>query len=348
MKLTKSEIKPNKKRKTVIKEQKSLVSVIVASYNHAEYLSQRMNGLLAQSYKNMEIIVIDDKSSDNSLEVLSKYHSEPTVKIIAREQNSGWINVSNYGAEIASGEYIIFANCDDDCDPLMIERLVEGLEEKSSAGVAYCRSILIDPENNVLGDDFEGRETAFKQKCSSDTLISGKEMGKFLLDSCVIPNLSAVLIRKDCFSFVGGLTKNYLVCGDWEFFFKIAEQFDFFYIIEPLNKFRQHGTTIRSQTKGRIVLDEYFRLLSGEIKKIDLNFFEKVYYRVHLLKMWSLHFFRNPYFGIQNFFFHLVRLFRLDMVSVLLVPAGFIAGFSEVVKILWKKIKVRNKSNVNK
>ena len=95
-----------------------LVSIVVASYNHAEFLEQRMTSLINQTYQNIEILVIEDCSPDNSLEVLRKYESHPKVKLIVREKNGGWVAVSNQGIDLSSGEFVLFANCDDDCDQI--------------------------------------------------------------------------------------------------------------------------------------------------------------------------------------------------------------------------------------
>ena len=66
-----------------------LVTVVVASYNHARFLTRRMDSLLAQTYRQLEIIVIDDRSPDNSVEILRRYESDPRVNLIVREQNGG-------------------------------------------------------------------------------------------------------------------------------------------------------------------------------------------------------------------------------------------------------------------
>ena len=144
-----------------------LVSVIVASYNHSEYLIERMDSLINQTYKNVEILVIDDCSTDGSREVLRDYESHPKVKIIIREINGGWVNVSNQGADISKGEFIIFANCDDTCEPQMLEKLVESIKKNPSAGISYSRSKIIDQSGKFLGDDFLIREKAFRNFCKT-------------------------------------------------------------------------------------------------------------------------------------------------------------------------------------
>ncbi len=238
-----------------------LVSAVVASYNHAEYLDQRMVSLVNQTYQALEIIVIDDCSSDNSVEVLQKYKSHPKVKIILREKNGGWVSVSNQGVEESIGEFVIFANCDDACHPRMIDRLVGGMRDNPTAGISFCRSLMIDEDGDFLGDDFSIREKDFRLRCNSDTLLSHKEMVGFLLHSCVIPNLSAALFRRRCYDSAGGLNSDYRVCSDWDLFFRVVADYDVAYISEPLNEFRQHETTIRSSTKERILCEEIIGLL---------------------------------------------------------------------------------------
>ena len=86
-----------------------LVSLVVASYNHARYLPRRMESLIAQTYPDLEILVIDDCSPDNSVEVLRRYADHPRVQLIEREQNGGWVAVSNQGLALARGELVLFA-----------------------------------------------------------------------------------------------------------------------------------------------------------------------------------------------------------------------------------------------
>jgi len=303
-----------------------LVSLVVASYNHAEYLVRRMEGLINQTYPHIEILVIEDCSPDNSLEVLRKYGSHPKVRLIVREQNGGWVKVSNQGVEESCGEFILFANCDDDCDPHMVAQLVSAMQVHPTAGIAFCRSLLVDECDQVIGDDFVIRERAFQEKCATDTLISGAQMGRFLLHSCVIPNLSAALIRKQCFEAAGALSAEYRVCSDWDLFFRIAANFDVAYVAKPLNKFRQHRTTIRSMTKGRITYEEFFRLLLGQIKVLELSFVERCRFRSRLMYLWGTHLFSQPRVGLRNFPYHLRKILQLDPVALIFLVPGLLLG----------------------
>jgi glycosyltransferase involved in cell wall biosynthesis len=319
-----------------------LVSVVVASYNHAEFLPQRMESLLGQGYANLEILVIDDCSPDNSVEVLRRYVSDPRVRLVEREQNGGWVAVSNQGVEMAAGEYVIFANCDDACEPDMIERLVTALERHPSAGIAFCRSLLVDAHGRILGDDYAVREASFRVRCAADTLITGPEMSRFLLHSCVIPNLSAALIRKACFVEVGNLSAAYRANSDWDLFFRIAARYDVAYVAAPLNRFRQHETTIRSVTKGRVTYEEFFRLLLGRIRTLDLSFRERCRYRMRVMSLWGHHVVTQPLIGLRNFPYHLGRILVLDAPAILfLVPAVVEFAVTSLARVLKRSGDVR-------
>lgn len=315
-----------------------LVSLVVASYNHAGFLARRMDSLVGQTYQNIEILVIDDCSPDNSVEILRRYETQPKVRLVIREKNGGWVTVSNQGVDMSSGEFVLFANCDDDCDPRMVERLVDALQQHPSAGIAFCRSLMVDEDDRVLGDDFSIREASFRQRCSRDTLLSKAEASRFLLHSCVIPNLSAALFRRECFAEAGYLSSEYRVCCDWDLFFRVAARYDIAYVAEPLNRFRQHKATIRSVTKDRVVYEEYFRLLLGQIRMLDLSFRERMRFRTHVMYLWAVHLLLPSMNGIFNLPYHLGRIFRLDPLALLFVIPGGLLRVGEVAVKLPRKL----------
>ncbi len=322
------------------------VSAVVASYNHARFLVRRMDSLLAQTHPDLEIVVIDDKSPDESVEVLRRYESDPRVRVVLREENGGWVAVSNQGIDLTSGDYVLFANCDDYCEPRMVERLVAALQRHPSAGIAFCRSLMVDEQDRVLGDDFGIREERFRRRCANDTLLSGHEASRLLLHSCVIPNLSAALFRRDCLARVGRFSPAYRVCCDWDLFFRVAAEYDIAYVAEPLNRFRQHRTTIRSVTKDKVVYEEYFRLLLREIHRLDLAPGERARYRTHVMYLWTVHLLSLSSNGVLNFPYHLGRVLSLDPVALAyLIPAGFLRTTEVMLKLI-RKLKFSIKKRV--
>jgi glycosyltransferase involved in cell wall biosynthesis len=307
-----------------------LVSVVVPSYNHADFLDRRMESLLTQTYTKLEIIVIDDCSTANNVEILTRYLSDSRVKLVIRKENGGVTAVTNQGIQLSSGEYVLFAQCDDACDSRMIERLVVSLTAQPSAAVAFSRSLMVDESDRILGDDFSIREKSFRTHCETDTLIGRREMRRFLLHSCVMPNLSGILFRRDCFEAVGQFSSEYQACLDWDMFFRITEQYDFCYVAEPLNRFRQHSATIRSATKGRITYDEFFRLLLNEIQRPGLTASERFHFRLHVMYLWAVDLVRPSTAGWSNFLHHVQQVWLLDPLALPLLPIAILKRMVEL------------------
>ena len=122
-------------------DKQPLVSVIITCYNYGEYVSGAIESILVQTYSNIELIVINDGSSDNSLEVINQYKSN--AKIINRE-NKGIVYTRNEGIAKSKGEYVVFLDADDFFDKNYIQDMVK-IAEKTCADVVY-------PNWHVFGD----------------------------------------------------------------------------------------------------------------------------------------------------------------------------------------------------
>lgn len=253
-----------------------LVSIVFTSYNHQEYLSQALDSLVNQNYSNLEIIIIDDCSTDGSQEILKQYEHYENIELKLQKINSGsYVKASNFGASFAKGDYLLFAQCDDFSDPNQIERLVIKALEFPHAGVIYSKSHLIDSKGVILSNDYQNREYLFRKKCHNDSFISGDLMFDFLTYSCVIPNLSAALIKRELFVSVGGLSLKYKVASDWAMWLELSFLTNFYYVSQPLNYFRQHPTTIRNTIKFEHQVMELFEIFYDLVKSKNLSICKK-------------------------------------------------------------------------
>jgi len=272
---------------------KPLVSIVVTSYNHAEYLDKRMQSLLAQTYDNIEINVVDDCSTDNSAEVLANYASNPKVKITLLHENQGYANASNIGVDLSRGDYIMFAECDDFSEPSQIEKLINALLLNANAGVAFCQSNMVDENGIIFGTDFEYREKLFQELCSGDVLIPQKMAHKFFLRSCVIPNMSAAIIRKKYYDLAGGFDSRYKACADWDFWCRIVNLCDFYYVAKPLNNFRSHQTTVRNTSGIQTSTLEIFDILYNSCSRMKLTYSEKLKFKLAIGAIWGSQYKQN-------------------------------------------------------
>lgn len=325
-----------------------LVSIIVASYNHAEYLVQRMESLLNQTYPNFEIIVIDDHSTDESVKILQKYDDHPRVQLILNQKNSGWVNVSNQGVSLARGEYILFANCDDYAMPDQIKLLVAGFTDNQETSICFSRSFMVDQDNNILGNDFDGRKRDFKKFCQGTVVIPRTIMAGFLMNSCVIPNLSGALIKRADFLEAGGFSSEYKVVSDWDLFFKLCRLGDTVYVSDDLNNFRQHKDTIRATTKEKIIYQEIFSLLYSQLKAWDFSGINKFKYKKDIAEIWIDYLSGSFRSARENFKFHLQCNTRENsmilwyfFLGFLTLPVRRIKHFASRLLALSKSLKAR-------
>ena len=127
-----------------------LVSIIVPVYNVAPYLREALDSVVNQSYKDLEIIIVDDGSTDGSASICEGFaSSDPRIKLI-HQPNKGLSGARNTGLEHATGDFVAFVDSDDSISPLFIETLVKAMESSSSS-IAICRYSIIYTSGSMNG-----------------------------------------------------------------------------------------------------------------------------------------------------------------------------------------------------
>ena len=316
-----------------------LVSIIVASYNHSRFLDERLQSLLSQTYSNYEIIVIDDHSTDDSASVISTYLADSRIRLVQNLENTGWIKVSNQGFKESKGDYLLFANCDDSCSTTLISELVTFLQNNKQVGLVFSRSWLIDESGLKLSDDYAGRELKFRRFCEKDTVIDRKLMKRFLLRSCVIPNLSATLISREAFAGAKGFLPDYKVCADWDFYFRLVENYSVGYIAQPLNHFRQHRDTIRSATGELKLNQEILLLLLSKSKFKDNNFWDRIIQRFQAMNLVSEWIVRKEPMSFHQVVSLLQFVYHLDSCSLYFLPFCLNVRIFQILSTRFKRQK---------
>lgn len=232
------------------------VSVIIPNYNHARYLRKRIDSVLNQTFRDIQILVMDDRSTDDSLAVIEQYRDHQNIAIVVNETNSGntfaqW----EKGLSLTQSDYVWIAESDDCADPTFLETMVARLEKHPEAGMAVCESIIIDENDQSLGlylnqlcevPHFRDYDFATLRR---DNLYRGRDyLKKFMVPFNTIPNASAVLFRRSAVESRVEPTMSMRLCGDWLAYCRILTEHDIVRIAAPLNHFRTHGNNVRSNT----------------------------------------------------------------------------------------------------
>jgi glycosyltransferase involved in cell wall biosynthesis len=249
------------------------LSVIIPNYNHARYLVQRIESVLGQTYQNMEVIILDDSSTDNSKEIIEQYRHHPKVsKIIYNEKNSGstfyqW----NKGVAEAAGEYIWIAESDDIArSKELVATLVNCLDKNENLGIAYSQSVNIDQEGNELGDLLNYTYQFNPNIWAGDFQMSGNEfINKYLFFQNVIPNASAVIFRKSFFIQSGMADTSLRLFGDWLVWLKMSNISEVIFVAKPYNSFRTHSNNVRSSTNRKQGIKESILMMQSLQKSMN-------------------------------------------------------------------------------
>jgi glycosyltransferase involved in cell wall biosynthesis len=226
------------------------VSVIVPNYNHAQYIEERLDSILNQSYQDFELIVLDDASSDDSIALIKAKLKGWPYRLVANTMNSGstfrqWIK----GFSLAVGEYIWIAESDDAADSHFLERLIPCLNQ-SSIALAYAQSVYIDSDSKEICSAKYWTDDLSRSLWSEDFILPGRFFtGNYLIVKAVMPNASAVVFRRSLLEGYEQRLGALKLCGDWLFWHHLAMQGRIAYVATPLNWFRSHEQTVRRKNQ---------------------------------------------------------------------------------------------------
>lgn len=242
----------------------SRVLVLIPSYNHAPYIEERIESVLRQSFADIDVRVIDDCSTDDTMQRLSRY-GDKRMTVQRREKNTGspffaWQSALEL-LEHAGHEYIWIAESDDVAHERLLERAVNRLDAEPGAAVYYCHSWSIDERSLIVGHSINYLKRHFAEvNWERAFTMPGESFRRVcLVKGMAIPNMSSAVMRASKFAaaFDPKLV-SFRLAGDWAFAGRLAAAGDVIFDCWDGNSFRRHARTSRQQCPMHKLLFEYY------------------------------------------------------------------------------------------
>ncbi|MGI9068132.1 MAG: glycosyltransferase family 2 protein [Pyrinomonadaceae bacterium] len=207
------------------------VSVIIPNYNYAHYLPLAIDSVLAQTYPNVEIVVVDDGSTDNSETVLKSYVNR--IRWL-RQQNQGVAMARNLGVRETRGEFVAFLDADDLWLPLKLERQVQRFFDDPELGLVHCGMEEIDH----TGAHLRARVDGLEGWVATELLLFKRAV--------ILGGGSGLMVPRATFEAAEGFDTRLSTSADWDFFYRVAANHRVGFVPEPLVKYRIHTSNMHA------------------------------------------------------------------------------------------------------
>jgi glycosyltransferase involved in cell wall biosynthesis len=247
----------------LLDEKHESVSVIIPNYNYAHYLRERIESVLSQTYPISEIIILDDASTDESLDIIRHYEKKYPLRItvIPGSENSG--NVFSQwerGLKASKGAYVWIAEADDKSDPSFLQSLMDVMSLDKHIVLGYTQSKIMDEGGAITAKNYLSyTDYIDSEKYKADYIADGhNEIKNRLAVKNTIPNVSAVVLKNS--DRLPGLiadAKKYKVAGDLRFYIDILKDGGkLLYIAKSLNYHRRHTSSVTKELDAQRHYDE--------------------------------------------------------------------------------------------
>lgn len=262
--------------KNIISSDKSVVAVI-PNYNYARFMQERLDSIVFQTYPVSKIIVLDDCSSDNSIDVIEKYiannKTNIPIELYKNEKNSGSVFAQWQKAfNMADGEYVWIAEADDSCNEKFLETVMRGFDDPEVV-ISYCESLTMDENNKILMGDLRVWIDIFKtHKWDADYVKDGKEeVAETMCINNTIANVSSAVFRKGDYNQIIEGAKSYKLAGDWYVYMNILKLGKIAYFKESLNYHRMQSQGLTLSTSHEKEFEEIVRLQNYALENFDVS-----------------------------------------------------------------------------
>jgi teichuronic acid biosynthesis glycosyltransferase TuaG len=277
-----------------------LVSVVMPSYNHEKFISEAIESVLGQDFDDLELIIVDDASTDASPQIIQKYAEEDDrVRAIFHETNCGIAKTANDGLEIAKGKFLAIIASDDVWMKNKLSKQLAVLKSDEDL-IVHAEGEIIDERSQPVGLSFSER-TGHK-----DSRKRSGDIFQELLGWGLIFGSSVIYKRANQGSIL--FDERLVYANDEKFYLDLAAKYEFYYIPEPLAQQRIHATNtwgVKGPEPGKrplayqdeilvreYMLSQYHHRMSAEAKAIELEKLASLYYTLGQNREALTYFFR--------------------------------------------------------
>jgi glycosyltransferase involved in cell wall biosynthesis len=218
------------------------VSVCIPVYNGSDYIAESIQSVLEQTYRDFELIVCDNCSSDNTPDIVKSFH-DPRLTYVRNERNLGLSGNESRCLELANGEYICIFHHDDVMLPDNLERKVKLLDEHPEVGFVHSNITVIDSKGEVVSWNI-WNEDSRRDYVDDGLTVFSRYLAYSPLGASIF--IGAVLARRDCYNHFGGFSERLPHCSDSEMWMRMLLFYKVACIGAPLVKYRIHSTSTSS------------------------------------------------------------------------------------------------------
>ena len=211
------------------------VSIITPTYNREKYLRYAMESVLNQTYRHLELLIIDDGSIDGTKDLVGSYN-DPRIKYYF-QQNQGQSVARNVGLKHARGDYICFLDSDNIWKLDKLQKQIKIMNDNPDCHILYGEDETIDESGNIMLSNESVRR------------YSGFITPQLLIFNFV--NFNTAMIKSECFREMGGMNENTRVADDYELFLKFSSRYKFLYVAEVYAQYRVMANQISSNKDKR-------------------------------------------------------------------------------------------------
>lgn len=278
-------------------EKPPTVSVIISTYNRAHMVGRAIRSVLGQTYRDFELIVVNDASTDHTDEVLNSFNDK-RIRYVRFGENRGGPAARNTGIKMARGKYIAFLDDDDEWLPAKLEKQVEKMKDVTGeVGLIYSGSEVIADDSNTIQRRYHPEQRG--------------NVHKRLLLGPMVGSVSNVLVKKECFIKVGLFDESLKSCQDWDMWKRISDHYEFDFVPEILSRIHLHPDQISSDLASLIPGRE--RMVEKYIEEFREHPEILV---VHLKRLGKLHCINGTWKGAAYWFKEALKVNIFEIIKI--------------------------------